>query len=78
MKASEFDKRFDEGEDITAALDLDGAKRPYREQEWVRVNLPSWIIESLDREAARLRVTRESIVRIWLAERLKNPAHEPD
>lgn len=71
MKAEEFDKRFDQGEDITSALDLAGARRPGYEQRRVNVDLPAWMIESLDREAKRLGVTRQSIIKVWLAERLE-------
>ena len=58
MKASELDKRFDDGEDITGELDLASARRPNREQRRVNVDFPSWMVESLDREARRLGVTR--------------------
>jgi len=70
MKAKEFDRRFDAGEDITGDLDLAGLRRPALEQRRVNVDFPSWIIESLDREARRLGVTRQSIIKVWIAERL--------
>jgi len=71
MKASELDKRFDDGEDITGELDLASARRPNREQRRVNVDFPTWMIASLDREAARLGVTRQSIIKVWIAERLE-------
>ena len=71
MKAEEFDERFDRGEDITSALDLAGARRPGYEQRRVNVDFPAWMVESLDREAKRLGVTRQSIIKIWIAERLE-------
>ena len=71
MKASEFDKRFDDGEDITGELDLASARRPNREQRRVNVDFPTWMIASLDREARRLGVTRQSIIKVWIAERLE-------
>ena len=71
MKAEEFDERFDRGEDITAALDLAGARRPGYEQRRVNVDFPAWMVESLDREAKRLGVTRQSIIKVWIAERLE-------
>jgi hypothetical protein len=71
MKASELDKRFDEGEDITSELDLANARRPNREQRRVNVDFPVWMIDSLDREARRLGVTRQSIIKVWIAERLE-------
>jgi len=70
MKAKEFDRRFDAGEDITGDLDLAGLRRPALEQRRVNVDFPSWMIESLDREARRLGVTRQSIIKVWIAERL--------
>jgi hypothetical protein len=71
MKASELDKRFDDGEDITGELDLVSARRPNREQRRVNVDFPTWMIESLDREARRLGVTRQSIIKVWIADRLE-------
>jgi hypothetical protein len=74
MKASELDKRFDDGEDITGELDLASARRPNREQRRVNVDFPTWMIASLDREARRLGVTRQSIIKVWIAERLEQKA----
>jgi hypothetical protein len=71
MKAEEFDRKFDAGEDITSDLDIDGLRRPALEQRRVNVDFPSWMIESLDREARRLGVTRQSIIKVWIAERLE-------
>ena len=74
MKAKKFDADFDAGKDITAALDLSAARRPAREQQRVNVDFPVWMVESLDREARRLGVTRQSIIKLWLAERLEQSA----
>ena len=72
MKASELDKRFDEGvEDVIDEFDLSKATRPNKEQKRVNVDFPVWMVESLDREASRLGVTRQSIIKIWIAERLE-------
>ena len=72
MKASELDKRFDEGvEDVIEEFDLSSATRPNREQKRVNVDFPVWMVESLDREAGRLGVTRQSIIKVWIAERLE-------
>ena len=72
MKASDFDKKFDDGvEDIIGDLDMSSATRPGREQRRVNVDFPVWMVESLDREAARLGVTRQSIIKVWIAERLE-------
>jgi CopG antitoxin of type II toxin-antitoxin system len=69
--ASELDSRFDDGEDISAYLDWSKATRPGLEQRRVNVDLPNWMITSLDKEAKRVGVTRQSIVKVWLAERIK-------
>jgi hypothetical protein len=74
MKASEFDRKFDAGENVTADLDLSKARRPGQEQRRVNVDFPAWMIESLDREARRLGVTRQSIIKVWIAERLERKA----
>ncbi len=71
MKAEEFDKKFDNGEDVLAYLDLKKARRPELEVKRVNVDFPKWMIESLDKEAKRLGVTRQSIIKIWIAERLE-------
>ena len=62
MKAKDFEQQFDEGVDITASLDLTKAKRVLQEQRRVNVDFPTWMIESLDREASKLGVTRQSII----------------
>lgn len=70
MKANQFDTQFDQGEDVTANLDLGKARRPGQEQRRVNVDFPVWMIEALDREARRLGVTRQSIIKVWIADRL--------
>lgn len=71
MKAKEIDKKFDRGEDISEHLDLAKARRSAQEQKRVNVDFPLWMIHSLDKEAKRLGVTRQSVIKIWLAERLE-------
>lgn len=71
MKARDFDQKFDEGKDVTADLALSKVRRPMQEQRRVNVDFPAWMIESLDREARRLGVTRQSIIKVWIAERLE-------
>ena len=71
MKARELDRKFDRGEDLTAHLDLSKARRPGEEQRRVNVDFPTWMIDSLDREATRLGVTRQSIIKVWIADRLE-------
>lgn len=71
MKAKRFEQQFDEGVDIIASLDLSKARRVLQEQKRVNVDFPTWMIDSLDREARKLGVTRQSIIKVWLAERLE-------
>jgi hypothetical protein len=70
MKAKQFDKKFDSGEDITKYLDVSKAHRPEQEQRRVNVDFPIWMIQSLDKEAKRLGVPRQSVIKAWVAERL--------
>ncbi len=70
MKAKDFDKRFDEGKDISRHLNLTRARRANQEQRRVNVDFPSWMIHALDKEADRLGVTRQSIIKVWISERL--------
>ena len=74
MKSEEFDRAFDDAEDVTSELDMSAARRPGLEQRRVNVDFPSWMIESLDREARRLGVNRQSIIKVWIAERLERGA----
>lgn len=71
MKAKSLDKLFDQGRDVTQHLDLSKARRPGHEQRRVNVDFPHWMIESLDRQARRLGVTRQSVIKLWIGERLK-------
>lgn len=77
MKAKKFDEKFDAGEvDVIDDLDLSTASRVNRKQKRVNVDFPVWMIESLDREASRLGVTRQSIIKVWLAERLERQSSQ--
>ena len=77
MKADKFETKFNANEeDIIDDLDLSSVKRVNQQQKRVNVDFPIWMIESLDKEAKRLGVTRQSIIKVWLAERLDHqPAH---
>ena len=77
MTSSEFDRRFEDGESVIDALDLSAARRPRLDQRRVNVDFPLWMVEQLDLEASRLGVTRQSIIKVWLAEcleRRRDPA----
>jgi hypothetical protein len=71
MKAKDFEQQFDEGVDLTAALDVSKSRRVLQAQKRVNVDFPTWMIDSLDKEASKLGVTRQSVIKIWLAERLE-------
>ncbi len=72
MDASELDRKFDDGEeDILDYFDLKSATRPNRQVKRVNVDFPEWVVEALDAEARRLGVTRQSIIKVWIAERLE-------
>ena len=70
MKTSKFDEKFDAGDDITDLLDLSRAHRPGQIAKRVNVDFPAWMVLRLDREAKRLGVTRQSLIKLWLAEKL--------
>ena len=80
ITAEEFDKKFDDGEDISEYLDLSTAirlkdmKKIKTETKKVNVDFPEWVVESLDKEAKKIGVTRQSIIKVWIAERLKEEA----
>ena len=73
-ESQRFRKRFDEGVDLTDSLDLSKARHVLQEQKRVNVDFPTWMIDSLDREASKLGVTRQSVIKVWLAERLEATA----
>ena len=70
MKAKDIDKKFDDGKDISKYLELSKAGGPEQEQKRVNVDFPLWMIRQLDKEAKRLGVPRQSIIKVWVAERL--------
>jgi hypothetical protein len=72
MKARDFDKAFDAGKDVTRHLDLSKARRPGHEQQRVNVDFPIWMVESLDREASRLGVPRQSLIKMLVARHLES------
>jgi hypothetical protein len=71
MKAEDFDKKFDNDQCIMDDLDLSKARRPEQAQKRVNVDFPVWMIQSLDKEARRLGVPRQSIIKMWIAEKLE-------
>ena len=71
MKAKELDRKFEQGEDISQVLDIARSRRVNQAPKRVNVDFPTWMIHSLDREANRLGVTRQSIIKVWISERLK-------
>lgn len=72
MKAEELDILFDEGEDILEHFDLSSLKRPGLETKRVNVDFPQWMIDSLDKEARRLGVHRQSIIKMWISQHLES------
>jgi hypothetical protein len=72
MKAREFDKKFDRGEAVMEYLDLSRARRPGHEQKRVNVDFPLWMVQSLDREAERLGVPRQSLIKVLIAQHIES------
>lgn len=74
MKAKTFDRKFDTGDKLVEHLDLRKARRIGTDAKRVNVDFPAWMVDSLDREARRLGVTRQSLIKLWLADKLGQPA----
>jgi len=74
MKAEELDELFDSGEDISEYLDMSTLTKNQTQTKKVNVDFPEWVINSLDQEAKKIGVTRQSIIKVWIAERLKEEA----
>jgi hypothetical protein len=75
IKTEEFDRKFNRGEDVSQHVDMTKATRPGRSQKRVNVDFPVWMIESLDKEARRLGVPRQAVIKVWISERLEEKAH---
>lgn len=71
MKAKDFEKKFEAGEDITAHLDLSQARRPEQDSKRVNIDFPVWVVQKVDKEARRLGVSRQALLKVWVAERLE-------
>lgn len=71
MKAKILDKKFDEGKSVLEHFDLSKATRPGQEQKRVNVDFPVWMLQRLDKEAQRLGVPRQSLIKVWIAEKLE-------
>ncbi|WP_165072349.1 antitoxin [Desulfovibrio sp. ZJ200] len=78
MKATEFDKHFDNGESVLPFADMSRAERPNLKSRRVNVDFPAWMVDALDKEAAHLGVTRQSLVKVWIANCLTRDAHTTD
>ena len=74
MKTEDFDAAFDNGEDVSAYFDLSSARRPNLEPKRVNVDFPTWMVNGLDRQSDRLGITRQALIKLWIAERLDRPA----
>jgi CopG antitoxin of type II toxin-antitoxin system len=70
ITAAELDEKFDNGEDVSEYFDWSKARRPNQEPRRVNVDFPAWMVRDLDREAGRLGVTRQSLIKMWIAEKL--------
>lgn len=78
IKAEDFDLDFHQGEDIADYLDVSKAIRPSQNQKRVNVDFPVWMITSLDKQARKLGVTRQSIIKMWIADKLKESVYQID
>ena len=70
MKAREFEKKFETGENLDEAIDWSQARRPNLQLKRVNVDFPTWVVEGLDLQAQRLGVSRQALIKLWIAERL--------
>ncbi len=76
MKAKDFDKAFDEGENISQSVDWSKASRPGRKTQRINIDFPEWMVTDLDNDAERLGVARQAIVKTWIADRLDEKKRE--
>ncbi len=71
MKAKQFDEKFESGENLTEELDFSKARRVNQEPKRVNIDFPAWVVKDLDKHSKRLGITRQALVKIWIAEKLK-------
>ena len=71
MTVEEFDKKFDDGEDISEYLDMSSVRKPNLEPKRINIDFPTWMVTSLDNEARHIGVSRQAIIKTWLAERIQ-------
>ena len=71
MKAKDFDKKFESGEDLTNQLDFSKARRVNQDSKRVNIDFPVWVVSQLDKQSKRLGITRQALVKVWIAEKLK-------
>lgn len=71
ISVSEFEQKFDDGEDVSDYIDWSKARRPNQELTHVDFDMPVWALRDLDQEAERLGMTRQALIARWIAERLE-------
>jgi hypothetical protein len=71
MSVEEFDQKFDDGEDISEYLDMSSIRKPNLEPKRINIDFPTWMVQSLDHEARHIGVSRQAIIKTWLAERIQ-------
>ncbi|MBS3771964.1 MAG: CopG family antitoxin [Bacteroidales bacterium] len=75
ISAKEFDEKFEAGEDLSEYLDMEKANRPGLKNKKIRLQLPEWMLGSVDREAKKMGVSRQAVLRMWISEKLKNQTY---
>jgi hypothetical protein len=70
ISAEEFDTLFEQGADVIEYLSVEKAERPGLKQRRVSVDFPAWMVQELDREAKRMGITRQSVIKYWISEKL--------
>ena len=75
ISGEEFEEKFEAGEDLSEYLDLNNASRPGLKNKKISLQMPEWMLSGVDREAKKLGVSRQAILKMWISENLKNRAH---
>ena len=74
VKAKDFDAAFERGDDVSAWLDKSKARRINTELKRVNIDFPVWVIQCLDKAARRLGISRQALVKMWIAEKFDREA----
>jgi hypothetical protein len=71
ISAVEFDEKFEKKENLVPYLQTDKITKPGLKSRRVSVDFPEWMVQELDRAAQKLGITRQSLIKVFISDKLK-------